>query len=559
MLRPLTYVRNAMATTGPVVAIFAASMLHGLPVVAQSGDRLPRSCLQPVATQAPAWRIAQDGVGVDLSHAGQRPGIPTAMIAPLGETDLCQIMNAAITGQEILALRPVMVDADAPGTVPPQSDEASLAFPMVVEPGETVPVTYTGPLNAGDWVDIITAGDDANMTGGWSWAYVDGAPVSLTAPMDEGDYTLRYVTEDPRVGRIALVSETLVVRAAPTQRVPADEIIHRCEGPGLTPCEILLPDDDIALTLLPGYGLTEPLVYVTPAGAAATRPSFDVVRLADGAPVVLVNARQAQAVSCQDSLAGDVMCVTDAVTETDAVAVAFVLGSLTSAAMASEMTMMGEDEASIAPGPLQGIWFAHATRSGQLAEDDPVMMIELFQDDGAEEVFGYFVTSPHARLAQVTTGDITGRLDGERLALTLAAGDGTPLLRFKGVASADMAYQGDMVPVGGSPVAVVLARIAGPGEDWTGPEWMTGADDRTTGALPLGQSALDGLQGDERAVAELLGALMGTVAGAGVDPAAPAARLSPTLAPLGGVPVDLQGMPAEALMDLILPFQRTVP
>lgn len=496
----------------------------------------------------------------DTLTAGTHAGTDRAADLPDAAHDLRYVLDAAITGREVSATRLITVNTDAPVPVVPKAGDVTLSFPTVVAPGESVPVTHTGPLNAGDWIDIVTPGDDANMSGGWSWDYVGDTQVVLTAPPEEGEYTLRYIADDPQLGRVVLASDMLVVRAESAPTVDPTDIIYRCDGVGLAPCDIVLPEHDIAMTLLPGYGLTEPLIYTTPAGASAERPSFDVVRLSDGAVVVTVNARQPQAVYCQDGLAGDVMCVTDAVAEADGVVVAFVLASVGSAAMAVDLEALGNDEPGIAPGELQGVWFARLNTPGRADHEESFMLVELFQDVGTPEVFGYFVTAPEVGPARGLTGDITGRLHGDTLSLTLAASDGTPLMQFSGAASGDIDFVGDVAPVDGDSVATRLSRVAGPGEAWSGPPWMTGDSSGTDAAMQMGQTALAGLTADlteeDRAVAEIMGALIGTV----TDTAAPQqGTSSPNLVGLDAKPVDLQGLPAAALIELIVPFQVVTP
>lgn len=354
--------------------------------------------------------------------------------------------------------------------------------------------------------------------------------------------------------RRAVVFAIATVGGAALAQSP--DVMNRCEGPGLTPCDIVLPDHDVALTLLPGYGLTEPQTADTPA-----RPRFDVVRLVDGETVVTVNARRAQAAYCQDGLAGDAICVTDAATDADGVGVAFVLASLGTAAMAFGTETVPPDDPGSIPGDLQGVWFAQMHSADLPDHGAPFIMMELFQDAGEAELFGYFITSPDLGPLRGATGDVTGREDNDTLALTLAAADGTPLMRFRGAESGQTVYVGEIAPVDGPSLSVSLSRVAGPGEPWSGPSWMTteATGDTATGLLPL-QPATDGAQGDfspeDRALAELLGTLMGTVTD---DQAQNSQAQSPTLAPLGGRSVDLQGLPAERLIDLILPDRTVAP
>ena len=72
--------------------------------------------------------------------------------------------------------------------------------------------------------------------------------------------------------------------------------------------------------------------------------------------------------------------------------------------------------------------------------------------------------------------------------------------------------------------------------------------------LHLTQTIPDTFDPDDRALADLMEALLGAVAGS-----EPSARTvpSPTLAPLGARLVDLQGMNAADLIDLLLPSRLT--
>ena len=462
----------------------------------------------------------------------------------------------------------VMDQAAAP--VPPVSQEAglaSLSFPMVVTPGEAFSVSYTGPLHSGDWIDIITPGNDEDMSGGWGWAWATGDPAMLSAPAEPGEYSLRYVAEDPARGRVVLASDTLVVRVeAPVTTAPAD-IYRGCEATAGAVCELSLPEHDLSLSLMPGYGITEPALYVTAGGVSATRPSFEVVRLGDGATIVMVNARQPSAVYCQDGPAGDSICLTSAIGEADGMAAAVVLGSLTSAGMAQEVAAMGEDEPAGAPGDLQGAWWFSIDMPGTADDQAHFIVVELMQDAGSVALEGSFLTSPDIGPLRGVSGDAVGVVAGDVLNLTMALEDGATGLVFSGSEYGGDAYRGQVylahmpqMP----PTGAILRKVAGPGEDWQGAPWMHGEADGMAAALQMGQQAISGmlgdLQGEDRAVAELLGGMMGALSGTGASPAAnPGTTTSPISEALGGRPLDLGGMPAEALIELLLPFRSPQP
>lgn len=454
----------------------------------------------------------------------------------------------------------VMDQAAAPAPAAPAT--ASLSFATAISPGEAVTVSYTGPLNSGDWVDIITAGNDADMSGGWSWAYATGASVTLTAPGTEGDYTLRYVAEDPALGRVVLAQEALSVRASAS--VPAHviapvadtQVFQRCDGTTGPFCELALPAQDVVVTLAAGYGITEPLVYETAGGARADRASFDVVRLSDGQAVIMVNARQAQTVYCQTGVAGDEICLTQAFADSDAALAGTVFASLNSAAMLAELDAMGgEDAGLIPPGDLQGIWIFRIDTPGTSDDGTAFIVAELMQDAEDIALQGNFTTAPDAGPLTGLTGDLAGVIAGDTLNLTLVGPDGVTGLVFSGTEYGSDAFRG-MVYLAHSPLTpplgAIVNRIAGPGEAWDGPPWMTGAPDGMEAALQMGAQALDGLLGDlggdDRAMMEMLGAMMGAMAGGSGQAPAPDSRMS---AALDGTLIE--GLSAADALTLIAP------
>ena len=60
----------------------------------------------------------------------------------------------------------IMDQAAATPSETNQADLASLSAPMVVTPGEAFRVTYMGPLYSGNWIDMITPGNEDDMSGG---------------------------------------------------------------------------------------------------------------------------------------------------------------------------------------------------------------------------------------------------------------------------------------------------------------------------------------------------------------------------------------------------------
>gem|GEM_PF-1451186 len=464
----------------------------------------------------------------------------------------------------------VMDQAAATQAQPTTEAGASLSFPMVVAPGEFFAVAFTGPLLSGDWIDIITPGNDSDMSGGWGWAWATGDSVHLTAPAQAGDYVLRYVAEDPARGRVVLAAEALAVRAPAPVSAEASDILHRCEGSGFEPCDIRDSASDLVFHLMPGYGTTAPERYRTAAGVEAERPSFDLVRLQDGAVVASVNSRQASGPLCLP-VGSDLICVLQSSGEMDQLAAFALAGSLGRLADAFEADGMGEDGDPSAPGVLQGVWVLRVFAPGTADNDRSVAVVELVQDAGDPGAGGSFRSSPEFALLASASGNASASVAGDRVNLVLDSG-GDWTLVYSAEAYGGDAYKG-VLHLGGQPGAgfgeAILSRVAGPGETWHGEPWMHGEPDGMEAAMQMGRQVLGELLSDaapeDRAVIEMLGQMMGGGAGGapagqmpsigallgGAEAARPAAAPSAEMQALGGV--RLGDMSADEALILFLP------
>lgn len=454
--------------------------------------------------------------------------------------------------------------------------EASLSAPMVVAPGEVFVVDYAGPLMSGDWIDMIPPGNEDDMSGGLGWAWATGAPVTLTAPASEGVVTLRYVAQDPERGRVVLARSELRIEPVPPETVAVSEIYRRCESDPFSLCEIALPAQDVALTLMGGFGITEPLRYETAGGVVAERPSFDVVRLSDGVVVMTVNARQSSGVYCQEGVSGDHICLTPAFDGADGMIAAVVFGSLASHDLHQQIIAGGAQEIT-ATSPLEGIWSLEihdGPASGTL-----LMRLELGHLAGGADVWGDFQTAPDFALLPRAQGAVQGRLAGESLSLILTQDDGrpAPTLALTLYGSAD--YIGTLT-LGEATESVRLLYRSNVDENWQAPLSWFAPGDGMADALRLGAAALLGgvVSGDgaavsdeDRAFMEMLGrvmdgaaetlgdgalgrdatALLGQLFG---TPQAPAtAGASPQMQALEGRALDIAPEELDFLLDQLLP------
>lgn len=140
-----------------------------------------------------------------------------------GDYVLRYIVHHPRAGRHILAEQPLRISVDVAAPALADDEESgeaiggrvSLSHPGTVAPGAPFAVAFDGPRYAGDWIDIITPGQDDDFSGGWSWAWADAEQAELNAPAEPGEYHLRYVAEHPQRGRVVLAQDVLVVTAQP--------------------------------------------------------------------------------------------------------------------------------------------------------------------------------------------------------------------------------------------------------------------------------------------------------------------------------------------------------
>lgn len=148
----------------------------------------------------------------ELSYFYTKAGSPGQLQSPVqeGDYDLRYIIEAP-GGREILYTTPITVNPT----------EVSLAFEPTTEIAEKFTVYWTGPNNKNGYIDIVKA--DYNKTyGEISYFYLKDNPDSgeLLAPVDAGDYQIRFVMESVD-GRRVLASRPITVKpVAATLKLP---------------------------------------------------------------------------------------------------------------------------------------------------------------------------------------------------------------------------------------------------------------------------------------------------------------------------------------------------
>lgn len=107
--------------------------------------------------------------------------------------------------------------APAPAVETPVADTppppASLQAPAEVAALEAFSVTVTGPMNPGDYLDVVYDGQ-TRIGDHLFWVMLDrGNPAALTAPVEPGDYRIRYI--EARDGQPARVLASVPLSVAP--------------------------------------------------------------------------------------------------------------------------------------------------------------------------------------------------------------------------------------------------------------------------------------------------------------------------------------------------------
>ena len=163
-----------------------------------------------------AWQGPQaEGDYIDVIEAGElrthaapadaylTEGNPLTLILPLvpGAYEIRYVVEGP-EGRVVALRRPLTV-------TPPVA--ALVAAPSVA-PGAEFAVSWEGPANARNWIDVVVAGR-TDFSGELAYAYLDPASrgVTLTAPGESGVYELRFVAEDMRGNRAILARRPLAV------------------------------------------------------------------------------------------------------------------------------------------------------------------------------------------------------------------------------------------------------------------------------------------------------------------------------------------------------------
>ena len=172
------------------------------------------------------------GIGEgEASYAWTDAGSPLQIVAPgePGDYEIHYVMQGK-TERKILATLPIKV---VPG-------DFSVEAPETTIEGAVVPVKWSAAsVTDGSYIDLVPSGH-TDTSGELSYAYVaDGANLELIAPIDAGNYEIRFVLEAPDGRTVKFTRPLIVTRAEASVDFPStvaagSEITLSWSGPNNT-------------------------------------------------------------------------------------------------------------------------------------------------------------------------------------------------------------------------------------------------------------------------------------------------------------------------------------
>lgn len=120
--------------------------------------------------------------GTYLYYRETSSGSPLELTAPI-ETGEWEVRYTTARSHRVLGRAPI--------TIAPI--EATLSAPAEAIAGAAVPVTWSGPNNAGDYITLVAKQTSDGQYGNFSYSTL-GSPLNVTAPVAPGDAELRYMS-----------------------------------------------------------------------------------------------------------------------------------------------------------------------------------------------------------------------------------------------------------------------------------------------------------------------------------------------------------------------------
>lgn len=203
------------------VTVAAVGATLDLPQTLIAGDTVP------VTWTGPDYRndfiaVTERGEEAWINLTYTRDGSPLGLQMPADPGDY-DVIYTLDQDRKVLARVPVTVVGLA----------VSVSAPASAAAGSDIVIEWAGPDYKNDFVAVVEAGADE---GAWiNYTYTrDGSPLRLTAPLDPGQYEIRYVIDQDRKTLAAAPIEITAVSAsltAPNTAEAGSSLIVEWDGP----------------------------------------------------------------------------------------------------------------------------------------------------------------------------------------------------------------------------------------------------------------------------------------------------------------------------------------
>lgn len=162
--------------------------------------------------QAVAAQLRQQGIEIDLKIIG----FDLSETAAASFKDIGEFVNAEDAKQLAIALQDAVEKVVEP---PAPLGDATLEVPSEVMAGQSFSVSWQGPDKSQDYITIVSVNSPDSDYGNYKYTS-EGSPLSLYAPIEPGQYEVRYQSD--RVSGVAARAEVTVLEAEITLSAPLE-------------------------------------------------------------------------------------------------------------------------------------------------------------------------------------------------------------------------------------------------------------------------------------------------------------------------------------------------
>jgi len=253
--------------TPPPDEVLTAATLE-VPAQVNAGKPFPVKWTGPNNAKDYVTVVRKDAAAsVYANYEDTSKGNPLQLLAPI-ETGDWEVRYVTSRSHTVLGRAPVLVVAN----------EVTLSAPVEVVAGTVVTATWTGPNNAGDYITLVPKSLPDGQYGNYTYT-TKGSPLTVTAPIAEGDAELRYMTgQGAKVLQrfpLRVVAATIALDA-PATAAAGSKVTVKWTGPDnigdyLTLVPQSLPDGQYASYANTNQGATLTLEAPKSAGVAEIR------------------------------------------------------------------------------------------------------------------------------------------------------------------------------------------------------------------------------------------------------------------------------------------------